>query len=1035
MSSELHVHSTFSKLDAYGLPEQLVIRALELGLHALAITDHGNTSAHPKLEMAVNKWGKCLSCGKIMDMKDKDHMCADPKWHTIKPLYGVELYLNTKRQRKNHITLIAKDIEGYKNLVALASLAYREDHFYYLPCVDIEDVIKYQKGIVVLSGCMSGIPSELINLGKLDEAEQLLKHLSQNIEHFYVEIQPLDIAYAMTDDDKMEIDVTSDYVTKTLIGLAKVSSLQVVATNDAHFVRKEDKWLQHFLAMVRRKKNVKNFPDSISERCCLVGEDEFREWLQPYGKDIVEQAIVNQDKIADMCDSFRLPSAAPMKWNDKSDEERYQELIAACNEGWKYRKCKGKKYSDQGKYELSLIKDKGYFDYFLIVADMVKWAKDHNIMVGPARGSAGASLIAYLMRITEIDPIHFKLLFERFLDPSRNDPPDIDLDFQSKRRDEVKEYMKSKWGEDKVKNVAGYTMYHEKGLIDDIGRCYCIPPFEVKRFKKMLIEEGGSCSIQQVLTEMRKEYPKIPEGMDRMLGQLRGFTVHAAGLVVSSESLANITTIMGDQIALDKRDAEYLNLLKIDALGLTTLDIIALALDKIKMTVEQLYNLPLDDKEVFEGFKTGDMQGIFQYSGNTTRNVCIKALRDLDMDESDLNEVFDVVTDVNTLSRPASLNNGSTNRYIACEIEEIHPWITKHTLNTRGQIIYQEQIMRVLREGGLDWADVTAVRKLMCKHEGKEKLAGIKKRFFDALIAFGTQPEMCEVVWSRIGDEGAYGFNVAHCVAYTLIAYFTMWLKVKHPLVFYWANMMLSPEDNNMLREFAQSGGHIYEVRFGKSEAHWSIDYERNGLRAGYTTIKGIGEKTAYKLVDMQEQHRLPSGDVEIDISDFSNKIFSALQSANAFDDDAELHDYLGFNDLALAAANCPQAVKIKDVTDGDMATIVCKLSDFKIKNLRDYYKKNGKNYDEVQKGHLDTYVNMRVYDEDGEMMITLSRYKYPQFAEIVENFTKDKVYEILIDYSGSKDKGYVMNIMEAGGQLVFPDDCNDESEVLFLND
>lgn len=1032
MASSLHTHSTFSKLDAFGLPEQLVIRALELELKGLCICDHGNTSAHPKLEMAVNKYGKCLSCGKIMDMKDKDHLCADPKWHTIKPLYGVELYLNTKRQRKNHITLIAKDIEGYKNLVALASLAYTEDHFYYLPCVDIEDVIKYQKGIVVLSGCMSGAVSELINKNKLDEAEQLLLHLSQNIEHFFVEIQPLDIAYAMEDDDKMEIDVTSDYVAKKLIEFAQRGSLQVVATNDVHFVREQDKWLQHFLAMVRRKKNVKNFPGEMSERCCLVGEDKFKEWLQPYGKKIVKEAVSNQDKIADMCESYKLPSAAPMKWNDQPDEDRYQELVKLCNEGWQYRKCSGKKYSQQGQYELSLIKEKGYYDYFLIVSDMVKWAKEHNIMVGPARGSAGASLVAWLTRITEIDPIHFKLLFERFLDPSRNDSPDIDLDFQSRRRDEVKEYMKEKWGNDKVKNVAGYTMYHEKGLIDDIGRCYCIPPFEVKRFKKMLVEEGGSNTIVEVLGEMRKAYPAVPEGMDRMLGQLRGFTVHAAGLVVSSESLANITTIMGDQIALDKRDAEYLNLLKIDALSLTTLDIIALALDKIGMTVEQLYNLPLDDKEVYDGFKKGDMQGIFQYSGNTTRTVCMKALRDIDMDTSDFAAIFDVVTDVNTLSRPASMNNGSTNRYIANEVDDIHPWISKHTANTRGQIIYQEQIMRVLREGGLDWADVTAVRKLMCKHEGKEKLAGIKARFFNNLMEFGSDREMCDTVWSRIGDEGAYGFNVAHCVAYTLIAYFTMWLKVKHPLVFYWANMMMSPEDNNILREFAQSGGHIFEVRFGKSEANWSIDYDKNGLRAGYTTIKGIGEKTAIKLMEMQEKHRQPSGEIEIDISDFSNKVFSALQGANAFDDDAELHDYLGFNDLTMAAMNCPQRVKINDVCDGDMATIVVKLSDFKIKNLRDYYKKNGKDYNEVQKGHLDTYVNMRVYDEDGEMMITLSRYKYPQFLDVVEGFDKNKVYEILVDYSGSKSKGYIMNISEAGDTLVIPE-CDDEYEVLCI--
>lgn len=1074
MASELHVHSTFSKLDAYGLPEQMIIRALELGLHALAITDHGNTSAHPKLEMAATKYGKCKSCGKIMDMKDKDHLCADPEWHTVKPLYGVELYLNTKRQRKNHITLIAKDIEGYKNLVALASLAYTEDHFYYLPCVDLEDVIAYQKGIIVLSGCMSGAASELINKGKLDEAEQLLLHLSQNIEHFYVEVQPLDIAYTMEDDDKLEVEVTAEKLARSLIDIAARQSLQVVATNDSHFVRKEDKWLQHFLAMVRRKKNVKNFPDSMSERCCLAGEMAFKDWMKPYGTKASKQAIANQDKIADICDNFELPKAAPMKWNDKPDEERYQELVAWCNEGWDYRKCKGSNYRQQGQYELGLIKEKGFYDYFLIVADMVKWAKAHNIMVGPARGSAGASLVSYMTRITEVDPIRFKLLFERFLDPSRSDPPDIDLDFQDDRREEVKDYMKSKWGDDKVKNVAGYTMYHEKGLLDDIGRCYCIPPNNIEQYKKKLTSEGGNKTFEEVLRLMEDTCtPRIPKNMERMLGQLRGFTKHAAGLVVSSESLSTLTTIMGDQIAVDKRDAEYLNLLKIDVLSLTTLRVLALALHKVGMSVEELYSLPLDIRQVYEGFKNGDMQGIFQYTGSTTRNVCIKALHDIDMETADLAAVFDVVTDVNTLSRPASMNNGSTARYIANDVEDIHPWITKHTQNTRGQIIYQEQIMRVLREGGLDWSDVTAVRKLMTKHEGKEKLDGIKRRFFKYLMEYGTKPEMCDVVWSRIGDEGAYGFNVAHCVAYTLIAYYTMWLKVFHPLVFYWANMMVAPEDNDMLREFAQSGGHIYEVRFGLSDVHWSIDKSRNGLRAGYTTIKGIGEKTANKICELQESHRVKvaysvcphcqnennnmecyidefqgnsvfrceecskeyaefecgeyiiKDDVVVDISDFSNKVFSSLSSAGVFDDDAELHDYLGFSDLTLKALQVPGRMKLKDVMDGDMSTVVVKLSDWKVKNLRDYYKKNGKDYNdnEVQQGHLDTYVNMKIYDEDGEMQLTLSRYKYPQYKEIIEEFDKDKVYEILIDYKASKSKGYIMNIMEAGERLVIPDD------------
>lgn len=1280
MASELHVHTTFSKLDAYGLPDQLVKRALHLGLKALAITDHANTAAHPKLEMACNKWGKCKTCGKIVDMKSIEHLCENPEYHTIKPLFGVELYLNTKRQKKNHITAIAQTLEGYRNLVSLASLAYSEGYFYYMPCVNIEDVIEYQKGLVILSGCMSGIASELINDGKVKEAEEHLIYLNNSIDNFFVEIQPLDLSYG-EEENKIE----SRYTTDHLIAMAKRNDIPMVATNDVHYITPEDRHLQHFVAMVRRKTNIKKFPDAMSERCCLASEDDFTKWLEPYGVAVTAEAIVNQDYIAHLCEDFKLPKATPMKWNDKPDEERYQEFVDLCNKGWNYRKCKGNNYKEQGKYEMSLIKEKGFYDYFLIVADMVQAAKDKNIMVGPGRGSVGGSLVSYMMRITEIDPIRFKLLFERFLDPSRTDSPDIDLDFQDDRRDEVKDYMKQKWGEDKVKNIAGYTMYHDKGLLDDIGRCYCIPPFEIDRFKKMLIIEGGDKSLEDILELISKSY-KIPEGMQRMLGQLRGFTVHAAGLIVSSEPLKNITTIMGDSIALDKRDAEYLDILKIDALSLTTLRVISLALEKIGMTVEELYNLPLDIKDVYKGFKDAQMQGIFQFAGGTTKSVCRKALRDIEMDSNDINfdEVFDIVTDVNTLSRPASMNNGSTARYIENEVEEIHPWITKHTQATRGQIIYQEQIMKVLKEGGLSWEDIGAVRKLITKHEGAEKLEGIKNRFIDGLIKFGTRKDICKQVWDRIGDEGAYGFNNcldgeeiiwknknqnrnytieemylimqsrenakklgnadmntkykregygktlsmcndnklrineivdirfegiqevfkvtlesgksirctrthkfptkngemkldeikigdslyvkgkaekqkhikrgrtniqnfpnkgtkgftnkvttgfrscadhsisckgnkcerceniglelhhkdcnrdnnivenyewlcischkkehysigrtvvygkgipvyeekiiniesigfkntydvemkdpnhnfinmdgivtsnSHCVAYTLIAYFTMYLKVTNPLVFYWANMMVDNENGDMLREFAQNGGKVLEVRFGSSLRDWSMDLEKNGLRAGYSALKGIGPKTADKLVELQESHRLPSGDVEIDVKDFTAKIFKTLDDNHAFDDDAEKHDFLGFNNLSEAGGEVDERELINEISSG-VAVVLVKLSDWKVKNLREYYKKNNKDYEEVKQGHLDTYVNMKVYDESGEMALTISRYKYPTYKDIVAAYDKDKLYKIKLDFSDSKNKGYILDISVIGEEIEW-DESNELS-------
>jgi DNA polymerase-3 subunit alpha len=1053
----------FSKLDGYGTPEQIVKQALQLGLKGLAITDHASTSSHPKLEMACNTWGKCSVCDEIIEIKNSsEHSCINFTLQTIKPIYGVELYLNsakTKKQKKNHITLLAKNLIGYKNLLTLASLAHQEDYFYYMPCVDLEDVIKFSDGIVVLSGCLNSISSELISMGNIVAAEELLVNMNQNIENFYIEIQPLNIKYKNSND----IEVDSDKINGILFDIAERNLISVVATNDTHYVCDEDRPLQHFLAMVHRRSNIKEMPNMMSERCVLAGEEQYKKWLSELNNEyMTNYALINQDIICDIIDNFKLPKVAPMKWNSKSDDERYNVLVDLCNKGWAIKrenitKSEHKKYITQGRYELSLIKEKGFYDYFLIVSDMVRWAKENNILVGPARGSVGASLIAWLTNITEIDPIKFNLLFERFLDPSRTDPPDIDLDFQDDRREEIKEYMRNKWGLDKVANVAGYTLYHDKGLLDDIGRCYNYPLDIVEGWKRRLIEEGGGELIEDILMSIEN----IPENIINILGQLRNYTVHAAGLVISSEPLSNITTIMKDSIALDKRDAEYLNLLKIDVLSLTTLRVISLALNEIKMNVKQLYNLPLNIVKVFDGFKTGDMQGIFQYSGTATRNVLIKVLKNYDVKTANLQELLNIIIDVNTLSRPASLNNGSTNRYINNQSEHVHEIIDKHTQDTRGQIIYQEQIMRVLREGGLDWEDVTAIRKLMTKHEGREKIEGIRNRFFNGVKKkYNVSPEESEHIWSRIGDEGAYGFNIAHCVAYSLIAYYLMWIKMHHPLVFYWANMMVNAEDDGLLREFAQTGGKILEVRFGKSQAEWTIDYEQKAIRAGYKTIKGIGDKTADKIVLLQESHKkevvyvqcpkckisIKSIDAYIDHdqgnsvfkcsdcdyeflddeceytkqeeivigeNDFTPKIFQSLMDAGAFKGEEEVHDYLGLAPLLAIDNTDSNRTKIIDLQGFDICNIVAKVSAVKIKSLREYYKKNNKDYSEVKDGEKEKYVNMKVYDETGTLDCTISRYKMAEehFIEMVNEFNENDLYEFTIEYSESKSKAYIMNV------------------------
>lgn len=978
MSVPLHLHTTFSKLDGFGFPSDIVKRVVELGMTAVAVTDHGNTSAHPKLEKACKK-------------------------HGIKPIYGVELYLDTQNQKKQHITVLAKNAEGYKNLLTLASLAYEDGYYYYRPCVDLQDVYKYQKGLIVLSGCISGYPARAILNGLPGEAALTLLEMKENIEDFYVEIQPLVFPDARKVTDK-------------LAELVKTYNLKPVLTNDTHFILPEHRDLQHFLYMTRVKTNLKDSPDFMSERCCIVNGDDYSKWIEEDGyssevKDVLYQGLMNQDVIAETVEEFDLPKSKMIAYNSDSYEERYSLLKQRCNEGWFERGIneydqEGKELrKKQGKYELELIKDKGYVDYFLVVQDMVEWSKENNILIGPGRGSVAASLVSYLLKISEVEPLKYEMVFERFLNPSRNDPPDIDLDFQKNRREEVKAYLKGKWGDEYVADVAGYTLYHPKSLIDDIGRNYRINKFKIKEYKNMLKENGGKLSTDEVVQQIIQDYPNngIPPNITQILGQLRGFTVHAAGVIVSSVPLKYITTMQGNSIALDKKDAEYLDLLKIDVLSLKFLEIIGLILDKIGMTVKELYNMKFEHKEVFQLFQSGDLSGIFQYSGETTKKVCTDALKDYDMSNFDnYDELFQVITDVNTLSRPASLNNGSTARYVQNIKEEVHPVIAKHTEKTRGQIIYQEQIMKVLREAEISWKDVLKVRKIIQGKGDPNELPRIQNQFIENLMKDGTTKAEGEAAWDRVGDEGAYGFNIPHSVCYTALGYYTGYFKAFHPLVFYWAHLVAEPDNEEIIKDAMRHGITILPARYGKSKETWEI--EDGKLRAGWVTVPGIGDKTAESIVKKMQEgvkpEKLPKG------------MRSKLQAACAFEPDPEEPDYLGLKEMARVMDTIrPDRDKIADVKNGDLPMFLAKVSEFHIKDLIEYYENNGKPLETLKDKDKNLYVNMKIYDETGEMVATIDRYRFERFKEEIENIKEgEEIYLVMGRYSGQKNKLYITN-------------------------
>lgn len=889
----LRTQSTFSICQAFGMPDQIVRKAKELGHKAICLAENDNTSSHPKLEKAC-------------------------KEHGIKPIYGINLNVvenhADKDRYKDNLLVIAKNSQGYSNLLELANVAFKPDHFYYVPTVEYRELYSLQEGLIVLTG------NSLT--GDIDKAEERLQELKDNIDHLYV-----------------EVDVSKDQMgTRQAMMLARMHKVPMVATNDTQFIEDGQDEIVYFLTSIKSKGKRGGRRPSIRSK--LATGEEMLDWGAS------EQAIQNSVEIANLVEEFELPKAEELKFKGATDP--YEELVQQCRNGWKERNITRDKwdtYLPRLKRELNLIKDKGYIDYFLVVSDLIRWAKEQGILVGPARGSAAGSLVSYLIGITEVDPLKWDLLFERFIDVSRHDPPDIDIDFQDDRRDEVKEYLQEKYGVERVSNIAGYSLLKPKSLLDDMGRVYKIPKAKIEKAKNLLKENGGGMTLQEVFEHMFPEHSIIMKAE----GMIRHLTIHAAGAVVSSEELAKFTVIGRGGLMLDKRDTEYLGLMKIDLLSLTTLTILSNILKAIGKTPEWMYKeIPLDDPATYAAFKGEYFQGIFQYEGGATKRVCQQVEP----------ENFHELVDINALSRPGPLSSGATEAYIKRQKIDLHPVVTKHTARSRGQILFQEQTMKVLREAGnLDWGDVTAVRKLITKNEGAELLEPIHQRFLDNF----EDKEMAQKIWNMIGEAGAYGFNVAHSTSYTFLGYYCMYLKVHYPLEFYWGNLVVEPDNEAMLMEYIQRGGKVYGVKFGKSGASWTLD--KDGIRAGYLTLHGIGPKSAEKLVAGQ----IPKG-----------KAKKVLEEAGAFDESDEEVDYLGIHEVADELTKVFGRERIQDIRPGEYVRIGGKVTKIQFKDLRKVVEGQGRNYEqEVKDPHLNKYVHMELTDDSGMINVTVNRYKY----------------------------------------------------------
>lgn len=547
------------------------------------------------------------------------------------------------------------------------------------------------------------------------------------------------------------------------------------------------------------------------------------------------------------------------------------------NQGWEWRIERTQnaniidnpqEYIDRVEAELDIIISKGFVDYFLVTSDIVRWAKDHKIAVGPARGSAAASVVCYLLRITEVDPvIHPHMLFERFIDPTRDELPDIDLDFDDERRVEVFQYAADKYGDTNVGHIGNFTRYRGKNSLDDVARAHKIPSWEVDKVKNLIIERsGGDSRIGDSLEDTFATFPKAQAVLDefpqlanavRLEGNYRGMGVHACGLVISNRPIPEFCAmyrrtkdgVSSEVIAYDKKDASYLGFLKQDILGLTTMGMVGHALNMIDMDLEDLYRVPIDDPKTLAAFRNNDVIGIFQFEGRATRLVC----RDVEP------EHFQHLADINALSRPGPLFSGMAAAYVDIkhgrrDIEQYHPIVDAHTSWTYGQIVYQEQVLRIIRElGGFPMTRVHAIRQIISQKLGEAQFESMYAEFEEnACAVHGCTTAQARRIWRFMATSATYSFNIAHCVSYSLLAFWQMWLKVHHPTAFYAAQLRKTADEAKRTRLLKDAIRHDIKVvppDLIDSEENWTAP-DQSAVCAGFLQIPGIGPKTSQAIVD-----------------------------------------------------------------------------------------------------------------------------------------------------------------------------------------
>jgi DNA polymerase III subunit alpha len=862
----LHNHTQYSLLDGLTKVPDLIEAVDDMGMTAVAMTDHGTMSGTIEFYKAATAAG-------------------------VKPIIGMETYVAPRKHTDKdpakdktpyHLILLAMNNQGYKNLMKLSSIANLEG-YYYRPRIDHDLLEEYKEGLIVLSGCIGGEVGDALRNNQYKTAKEIAKWYKKVFgDRYYLEIQD----HGHKDHNSAWQEQVA--VTEQTFEIAKELNIKCVLTCDAHYLKHADQEAHEILLCVQTgsflndegRMSLKNFELHVTDP---------KEIIKRWGKEHPE-VITNTNDIAQRCNvEIELGKILIPKFPLPRGETEKSHLRKLVYRGlaWRY----GHKSQEQAaelseaeakqtlsidtvaraEYELNVINEMGFNGYFLIIADFVNWGKDRGIVFGPGRGSAAGSIISYALKITELDPLKYDLLFERFLNPDRISMPDIDIDIQDSRRDEVIQYCVEKYGTERVANIVTFGRMAARNAVRDVARVLQVPYSEADRWAKMIPPpvQGRHIPLKNSLMdsqELKKEYAdnadakRVFDLAVQLEGTIRSHGVHAAGVVIAPAEIVNYVPlemaqkgVVSTQYSMGPVDE--LGLLKIDFLGLSNLTIIKNALRIVKKVYKKdidINKIPLDDSKTFKLFQRGDTTGVFQLESSGMKRY----LKDLKP------TVFEDIIAMVALYRPGPLTAGLTDRFIARkngqeEVTYDHPLMKPALKSTYGVMVYQEQFMQIVKEMcGFSGGQADTLRKAVGK-KNRDLMKKMKDSIIKGALQNDVDQKVAEKFWTNLEGFADYAFNKSHAACYGMIAYQTAYLKAHYPAAFM-AALMTSDFDNTdrlaiEINECQHMGIEVLPPDVNESFVEFGVVPKENKIRFGMAAIKNVGSNAVEEILRARE--------------------------------------------------------------------------------------------------------------------------------------------------------------------------------------